>query len=118
MIRPCPKAVPTSSPACSGSRRIHSSFDSGHSSTSVASTSLTPVWRFFPDGTNVEFGVLVTPDRRVCEFLLLHGSGDVNEQSETATISDWNDKTDWWESTPDRSDIQAAMSLLDEEQTP
>jgi hypothetical protein len=68
---------------------------------------------FFPDDADMEFGVLVTPDRRVYEFDLHYGEGDLQAQVATATITDWRDRTDWWDSTPHRRDVENALRLLD-----
>src|SRR3954463_11892375 len=68
--------------------------------------------RIFPDDADMEFGVIVTPDRRVYEFDLHYGKGDLATQVATATITDWRDRTEWWESTPSRSDIEDAFRLL------
>jgi hypothetical protein len=67
---------------------------------------------FFPDDTDMEFGVLVTPDRRVYEFDLHYGRGDLAAQVAAATITDWRDRTDWWESTAHRRDVEDALRLL------
>jgi hypothetical protein len=37
---------------------------------------------------NMEFGVVVTPDRAVFEFDLHYGTGDLTHQAETAFVSD------------------------------
>jgi hypothetical protein len=66
----------------------------------------------FPDDTDMEFGVIVTPDRRVYEFDLHYGSGDLVEQAATATITDWRDRTGWWESTSSRPDIEDAVRII------
>jgi hypothetical protein len=68
---------------------------------------------FFPDDTNMEFGVLVTPDRRVYEFDLHHGGGDLRSQAVMAVITDWRDRTEQWDSTPHRRDIEDALRLID-----
>lgn len=68
---------------------------------------------FFPDDTNMEFGVVVTPDRRVYEFDLHYGKGDLTQQVAPAQITDWRDRTDWWRDMPRRTDVEDAMRLLD-----
>ena len=68
---------------------------------------------FFPDDTNMEFGVVVTPDHHVYEFDLVYGSGDVAAAVEGAYFGDWRDRTAWWPSTPSRADIEEAMAMLD-----
>lgn len=67
---------------------------------------------FFPDDTDMEFGVVVTPDRHVYEFDLHYGGGDLRHQAETAMITSWRDRTDWWDSTPHRQEIEDALRLL------
>ncbi|MDQ6949649.1 MAG: hypothetical protein M3256_26220 [Actinomycetota bacterium] len=67
---------------------------------------------FFPDDVDVDFGVVVTPERRVYEFDLRYGAGDLTTQVATATITDWRDRTDWWQSTPSRRSIEDALVLL------
>ena len=43
----------------------------------------------FPDDVNQEFGVLVTPDRRVIEFVVYYGClGDLNRKAANATIGE------------------------------
>ena len=69
----------------------------------------------FPDDTNMEFGIVVTPDGRVYEFDLTYGKGDLRRQAVTATISDWRDRTADWRDTTDRGDIEAAFDLLSDE---
>jgi len=68
---------------------------------------------FFPDDTDMEFGVLVTPDRRVYEFELHHGKGDLQAHVATATITDWRDRTDGWDGAPHRRDVEDALRLLE-----
>ena len=66
----------------------------------------------FPDDTDMEFGVVVTPDRAVFEFDLHHGTGDLTHQAETAFVSDWRNITDWWESSSSRQYVEDALPLL------
>jgi len=70
---------------------------------------------FFPDDTNTEFGVVVTPAGEVYEFDLVYGKGDLTQQAATATITDWRDRTEWWRDTPHRNEIESAFRLLAEE---
>lgn len=68
---------------------------------------------FFPDDADLEFCVIVTPERRVYEFDLRYGAGDLTSQAATATITEWRDRTDWWQASPSARDIEAALILLD-----
>ncbi|HEX6393426.1 MAG TPA: hypothetical protein VFZ97_08285 [Acidimicrobiales bacterium] len=67
---------------------------------------------FFPDDTDMEFGIAVTPEGHVYEFDFRYGKGDLRTAAATATISDWRDRTDWWRDTPSRQQIEAAFRLL------
>lgn len=68
---------------------------------------------FFPDDTDLEFGVLLTPDGRVYEFDFTYGPrGDIKTKSSTGVISDWRDMTDRWRDWHHRNQIEAAMPLL------
>ena len=52
----------------------------------------------FPDDVDQEFGVLVTQDGRVIEFMIYYGSrGDLKQQASEATIGEWKDITSWWQ---------------------
>jgi hypothetical protein len=73
--------------------------------------------QFFPDDTNLEFGIIVTPGHGVYTFDLRYGSGDLKQQAETAYFSDWRDLTTWWRDSPYRKDVAAAMDLLSREQS-
>lgn len=68
---------------------------------------------FFPDDTNMEFGVVVTPERQVYEFDLYHGPGDLTNQVATAYLGDWRDRSRWWEASPSRGDVEDAMRMLE-----
>jgi len=72
---------------------------------------------FFPDDTDMEFGIVVTPDGHVYEFDFIYGKGDLVAQAGTATISDWRDRTTWWRDTPHRAQIEQAFRLLADEDT-
>lgn len=68
---------------------------------------------FFPDDTDLEFGVLLTPEGRVYEFDFTYGPrGDIKSKSATAVISDWSDMTDRWRDRPYRDQVEAALPLL------
>lgn len=69
----------------------------------------------FPDDVDQEFGLLVTQDRRVIEFVVHYGRlGDLQRQAAEAIIGDWNDITSWWDATPHASTIRAALDLVGE----
>jgi hypothetical protein len=70
---------------------------------------------FFPDDTDMEFGVIVAQDKRVFEFELRYGTGDLGEQVASAKITDWSDRTDWWDSDPHGNDIREAVGLIEQE---
>jgi hypothetical protein len=67
---------------------------------------------FFPDDTDMEFGIVVTPDGHVYEFDFIYGKGDLATQAGTATISEWRDRSTWWRDTPHRARIEQAFRLL------
>jgi hypothetical protein len=69
----------------------------------------------FPDDVNQEFGLLVTADRRVIEFVVYSGRlGDLKRQAADATIGEWKDITSWWDATPHASTIRLALDLVPE----
>ena len=70
----------------------------------------------FEDDTDQEFGVLVTgTPRRVLTFLMYYGRrGDLKTQVAEATLHDWQDITDRWESSPYQHNIADAMAMVDE----
>jgi hypothetical protein len=68
---------------------------------------------FFPDDTNMEFGVVVTPERQVYEFDLYYGPGNLTNQVATAYFGDWRDRSGWWEASPSRGDVEDAMRMLE-----
>ena len=70
-----------------------------------------------PDDTDMEFGIIVTPEGDVYEFDLVYGNGDLEEQAASATIADWRDVTAWWRDAPHRAEIDAALRLLGKEET-
>lgn len=66
-----------------------------------------------PDDVDQEFGLLVTEDRRVIEFVLCYGRlGDLKRQAADATIGEWKDITSWWDATPHASTIRVALDLV------
>ena len=67
---------------------------------------------FFPDDTNMEFGIVVSHDKRVYEFEMHYGKGDITHQIAGATITAWNDRSDRWDSDPFSADIREAMELI------
>jgi hypothetical protein len=66
---------------------------------------------FFPDDSNQEFGVIVTPERCVYEFHLHYGKGDLDNQVTMATI-DWRVLTQSWESGRSRAYVEDGLRLL------
>lgn len=70
----------------------------------------------FEDDTDQEFGVLVTDTlRRVLTFVMHYGGrGDVKTQVDQATVHDWQDITDRWESSPYQHIIADAMAMVDQ----
>jgi hypothetical protein len=69
----------------------------------------------FPDDVEQEFGLLVTDDRRVIEFVVHYGRlGDLKRQAADAAIHEWQDITSWWDATPHASTIRDALNLLPE----
>jgi hypothetical protein len=60
-------------------------------------------------GDGAEFGVLVTEDCEVVEFVFLSTSG---------AIVDWKTITTWWADTPYRDSIESAMRQLRWPRTP
>ena len=66
----------------------------------------------FPDDVDQEFGLLVTQDGRVIEFVVYYGRrGDLKRQAAEATMGDWKDITSWWDATPHASTIRVALGL-------
>ena len=69
----------------------------------------------FPDDVDQEFGLVVTQDRRVIQFVVHYGRlGDLNRQAADAVIREWNDITSWWDATPHASAIRVALDLAPE----
>ncbi len=70
---------------------------------------------FFPDDVDQEFGLVVTQDRRVIQFVIHYGRlGDLNRQAADAVIGEWKDITTGWESTLHAAAIRAALDLAPE----
>jgi hypothetical protein len=70
---------------------------------------------FFPDDADQEFGLVVTQDRRVIQFVIRYGRlGDLNRQAADAVIDEWNDITPGWDSTPHAAAISVALDLAAE----
>lgn len=69
----------------------------------------------FPDDSNLEFGILVTPDLDVYEFDFVYGLGDIKTSIRTGTLAAWNRTTDRWRERPFRADVEAAMAIIDRE---
>jgi hypothetical protein len=65
----------------------------------------------FPDDTDMEFGVVVTPEHAVYEFDLRYGKGDLAKRAKAAFVSDWRNITNGWKSKPHRQDIEDALAL-------
>lgn len=64
---------------------------------------------------NQEFGLLVTEDRRVIEFVVYYGRlGDLKRQAADATFGEWKDITSRWDATPHASTIRVALDLVPE----
>ena len=69
----------------------------------------------FPDDVDQEFGLLVTQDHRVIEFVVHYGrGGDLKQQAADATIGEWKDITSWWDATPHAPTIRLALDLAHE----
>jgi hypothetical protein len=69
----------------------------------------------FPDDAHQEFGLLVTPDRRVIEFVVYYGRlGDLKRQAAEATMGERKEITSWWDATPHAATIRVALDLIPE----
>jgi hypothetical protein len=71
---------------------------------------------FFQDDTDMELGIIVTPDDHVYEFGFQYGKGDLKQQARTAWITEWRDRTERWRDTAHRTEIESARRLLGSEQ--
>jgi hypothetical protein len=68
---------------------------------------------FFPDDVDQEFGLVVTQDRRVIQFVVHHGRlGDLKRQAADAVIGEWNEITSRWDATPHAPAIRIALDLV------
>lgn len=63
----------------------------------------------FPDDLDFEFGILVTPDRRVFQY----GYSYRGQAEDGGRLTEWRDETDRWQSRPNAADVAAAMAVLD-----
>jgi len=69
----------------------------------------------FPDDVDQEFGLVVTRERQVIQFVVRYGRlGDLKQQAADAVIADWNDITSFWDATPHASTIRIALDLVPE----
>jgi hypothetical protein len=56
---------------------------------------------FFPDDVDQEFGLVVTQDRRVIQFVVHYCRlGDLKRQAADAVIGEWNDISSGWRPGP------------------
>ena len=72
--------------------------------------------QFFPDGGNLEFGLLVAPDDRVFEFDLVYGVGDLVAQQASAEIRNWTETSDRWRDQPFRGEVEQELTWLADEE--
>jgi hypothetical protein len=63
----------------------------------------------FEDDINFEFGILVTHDRRVIQY----GFSYSDQSFSDGTLTEWNDLTERWNSSPYRSEVSIALEMLD-----
>ena len=61
----------------------------------------------FPDDPSFEFGLVVTDDRRVFQF----GFNYLNRSVENGTLTEWEDLTSRFESSPHRDVIAIALAM-------
>jgi hypothetical protein len=64
---------------------------------------------YFPDDTSFMFGVLVTSDRKVFQF----GYDWLHKPTLGGALSEWNDLTSSWQSSPYRAQVRAALAFGD-----
>ena len=62
------------------------------------------------NGSGQEYGVVVTAREKVFEFVVDIGEGE--DRYENATLREWIDKTDTWQSRPFSKNVGAAISAL------
>lgn len=65
----------------------------------------------FEDDVNFEFGVLVTRDRHVIQYGFQHSDASFRD----GKLTEWNDLSELWSSSPYRSKVSTALSMLDED---
>ncbi len=68
----------------------------------------------FPDDVRLEFGIVVTADRRVYLFSLEYRDKPIEE----GTFMEWEDLTDTWQSSNYSSPIARALKLLTQADEP
>ncbi len=64
----------------------------------------------FPDDTNLEFGIVVTNDRRVYQFAFDY----LDKPVEQGKFTEWVDLTERHASSPYHEEVAAALDLLPE----
>lgn len=64
----------------------------------------------FEDDVNFEFGILVTHDRHVIQY----GVQCSDPSFKDGKLTEWNDLTDRWSSSPYRCEVFTALSMVDE----
>lgn len=64
----------------------------------------------FEDDVNFEFGILVTRDRHVIQY----GFQYFDPSFRDGKLTEWNDLAELWSSSPYRSEVSIALSMLDE----
>lgn len=65
----------------------------------------------FEDDINFEFGVLVTRDRQVIQYGFQYSDASFSD----GKLTEWNDLAELWSSSPYRSEVSTALSMLDED---
>ena len=68
----------------------------------------------FPDDTDQELDVVVTADRRLIQFVVHYGRGDLKAQAAGAVMGAWRDITSGWEATAHAPNIRIVLRLLPE----
>ena len=63
---------------------------------------------YFLDDTSFYFGILVTSDRRVFQF----GYDHLHKSQMEGSLSEWNELTITWRSSPYREEVAAALKSL------
>jgi hypothetical protein len=62
----------------------------------------------FEDDINYEFGIIVTPDRRVIQFGFRY-----TDSVADGKLTEWKDLTECWATSPYRSEVSAGLSLIE-----